>query len=429
MTLLEKQPLPPLGAPVPSTWPAKAVLVFAALLSIGILNTSTRVERRHTPLIGTVTWSLQCERPGQECGQIVVPKDYLNPSSGSATIFISRVRATQTKKGTVFVNPGGPGVPGTWGASPGLAQYLANEWDIVGFDPRGIHRTIPQVKCFPNSSYALFKANTVLEQSFTLPFSSKDGSADPTAEIEVALERQMREFVALKKAEAAMCAENVGEDLKYMGTTTVVRDLAFMADVLDGEGSKINLFTGSYGSIIGAYLVNMLPDRAGRVVIDGIVDPMSWSSEPAHKWPANWLASTEKTYRFFLEMCAAAGPLGCPIAQHTSDTPVVLEERLEEFFDSLARAPMPVIGLGKARAGYLTSGAARALVLMYLEQPTQWSSAAHAIGSAIAGNGTLLHNFLVAPRHSNSPYHDLARSGVTCADQPAADSHNLPTSG
>jgi hypothetical protein len=67
-----------------------------------------------------------------------------------------------------------------------------------------------------------------------------------------------------------------------------------------------------------------LPSRAGFVVIDGIVDPVNWSSEsfmlasyyrsevlaePSHKWPINWLASTEKTYRFYLETCSRVSTL------------------------------------------------------------------------------------------------------------------------
>jgi hypothetical protein len=36
-----------------------------------------------------------------------------------------------------------------------------------------------------------------------------------------------------------VCQKTVGEDLRYMGTSTVVRDIAFMTDVLEGVGADM----------------------------------------------------------------------------------------------------------------------------------------------------------------------------------------------
>ncbi|KAJ7935989.1 hypothetical protein B0H13DRAFT_2304056 [Mycena leptocephala] len=381
------------------------------------------ISRKKVPQVGTVMWDDHCDVPGQECGSIIVPKDYFDPSAGTASISIARVKATRPTKGTLFLNAGGPGNPSARGASPGLAAYLGNEWDVLGFDPRGIHRTAPQVKCFASTDeYDLFNANTVLEQGFTVP--SISNLSDRS--VEAALVTQSREFIALKQAQAQICAKTMGDELRYMGSATVVRDMAFMADVFDGEGAKINFFSGSYGSILGMYLVNMLPERAGYVVIDGIVDPENWSTEPSHKWTANWLVSTEQTYRFFLKTCVKAGPLRCPITQHAGESYTQLEQRLEAFFDAVAVAPMPV-PFAK-RPGYLTSGAARGLLLMYLEQPTQWSEAAHAFAAALTGDGAPLLDVLLTPGHGSSPYHDLARSAVTCLDSPPPSSlRDVPT--
>ncbi|KAJ6552931.1 TAP-like protein-domain-containing protein [Mycena capillaripes] len=401
-------------------------VLFFSLLALhagyGGLNIPC-ISRTGDPRIGTVTWGGECDAPGQECGHIIVPKDYFDPSAGTASISVARVKATRPKKGTLFLNSGGPGNAGTRAASVGLAAYLGNEWDILGFDPRGIHLTAPAVRCFANTpEFELFKANTVLEQGFTVP--SIANLSDPA--LEAALGTQSREFIALKKAQGQICGKNMGDDLRYMGSATVVRDMAFMADVFDGEGAKINLMTGSYGAILGAYLVNMLPERAGHVVIDGIVDPVNWSSEPSHKWTANWLSSTEKTYTFFLETCAEAGPTRCPISQYAGESYTELEQRLENFFDALAVAPMPVPFA--LRPGFLTSGAARGLLLMYLEQPREWSDAAHAFAAALAGNGAALLNKLLTPGHDSSPNHDLARSAVTCLDSPHPSSaHDIPT--
>jgi hypothetical protein len=125
---------------------------------------------------------------------------------------------------------------------------LGDDYDLIGFDPRGIGRTTfvlspnhfanatyhymhsPTVKCFPDyMGKVLLETNTVLETSFTV---HSNLSAPSTYEHLVA---QEREFLAVKKAEAEMCARNMGPELAYMGTANVVRDMDFMTKVLEGE--------------------------------------------------------------------------------------------------------------------------------------------------------------------------------------------------
>ncbi|KAJ6535074.1 hypothetical protein B0H19DRAFT_437616 [Mycena capillaripes] len=425
---------------------AACLLIFAAHgyrnAGPGCMSGSGRQDRK----VGSVKWSPASEcAPGTQCGSVIVPKDYFDASAGTASIAIARFKATKSsKKGTVFLNPGGPGGSGTRLASKDFADLIGEDWDLLGFDPRGINKTEsvlflsrlcngwmnqhhfcsrPQVACFNSASdFNFFVANTVLQQGFTV--SSSRNLSDPA--IEAQLVEQSREFLALKKSQAELCAKNMGDELRYMGTATVVRDMDFMARLFDGEDAKINFWGGSYGSILGAYLVNMLPDRAGFVVIDGIADPVNWSTEPSHKWPINWLASTEKTYRFYLETCSHAGPEACPLAQYTDEPYEEIEARIESFFDELAVTPLPVPFA--FRPGFLTSGAARALLLMYLERPPQWADSALALSQAMAGNGTLLFNKLSTPRPTSTPHYDLARLGVTCIDSPPPRSpKEIPT--
>ncbi|KAJ7032679.1 hypothetical protein C8F04DRAFT_1040285 [Mycena alexandri] len=394
------------------------ICATAFLLALGLYHyqkpfCNSRIE--HGREIGSVKWSPAAEcNPGTECGSVIVPKDYFDPSAGTVSVAIARLKATKLpKKGTVFLNPGGPGGSGTRLANQSFVDLIGEDWDLLGFDPRGINKTSPQVQCFNSSSdFNFFVANTVLQQGFTV--ASSTNLSNPA--IEAHLVEQAREFMALKKSQADLCAKNMGDELKYMGTATVVRDMDFMTKILDGEDAKINYWGASYGSILGAYLVNMLPDRVGFVVIDGIADPVNWSTEPSHKWPINWLASTEKTYRFYLETCSRAGTEACPLTHYADEPHDEIEARLEYFFDQLAFAPLPVPFA--VRPGFLTSGAARALLLMYLERPPQWSESALAFSQAMAGNGTLLFNKLATPRAEPTPHYDLARLGVTCVDSP-----------
>jgi hypothetical protein len=225
--------------------------------------------------------------------------------------------------------PGGSGVEFITAAAFELHQIIGPDWDLLGFDPRGIGRTLyvsssrsrhpsfiyirsPLTKCFPNANTeSLLYENTVLHQGWTVLNTTH--VTDPLNKI--ALTTQARQFLAINEAQAQLCYENMDvEDLKYMGTTTVVRDIDFMTRVLDGPEAKMyepfhswrccsaadnscpsHFWGASYGTIIGAYLVNMwvklatahvlaytldrLPSRIGRAVIDGVVDPIVWASK------------------------------------------------------------------------------------------------------------------------------------------------------
>lgn len=110
-------------------------------------------------------------------------------------------------------------------------------YDTIGFDPRGIRSTLPLVNCFGSAlNYELFKAGTVLERGFDL-------APDPTSdEGKLHLLDQHRQLLALQEAEFNVCAETMGDELRYMGTSTVVRDIAEIVRVLDGPEARINFF-------------------------------------------------------------------------------------------------------------------------------------------------------------------------------------------
>ena len=46
-----------------------------------------------------------------------------------------------------------------------------------------------------------------------------------------------RDATALYQAQFAICKQTMGDLLKYMGTSTVVRDIDFMTTLLDGENA------------------------------------------------------------------------------------------------------------------------------------------------------------------------------------------------
>lgn len=88
----------------------------------------------------------------------------------------------------------------------------------------------PRVDCFGSTeSRAAFMRNTVLDRSFDLGPNLTDPSLREN------LLRQQKEADALYQAQFEICGKAMGEQLRYMGTTTVVRDIDFMTTVLEGE--------------------------------------------------------------------------------------------------------------------------------------------------------------------------------------------------
>ncbi len=192
-----------------------------------------------------VQWRTCAER--YQCASIVAPLDYANPSAQAITLALARKPATATPKlGTLFINPGGPGASGrnmvTFFASKGLEQY-----DIVGWDPRGTNASTP-VRCFDDSR--------------TDAYNQLDSSPDDDAETNALLVGTY-EF-------AKSCWEHSGELLEHISTIDTARDLDLMRGLVGDD--KLSYLGYSYGTQIGAVYADLFPQRVGRLVLDAAVD-------------------------------------------------------------------------------------------------------------------------------------------------------------
>lgn len=115
--------------------------------------------------------------------------------------------------------------------------------------------------------------------------------------------RQVAWFNASIKSLATKCGERTGDALAFLGTEFVARDLETMTTVIEGPHASINcmyykfiiglgnlhvslaVWGFSYGTVIGQYLVKTISaERIGRVIIDGVVDPISWSNYANNKF-------------------------------------------------------------------------------------------------------------------------------------------------
>ena len=90
-----------------------------------------------------------------ECATLTVPLDYGDPTGETIDLnLLKRPADDQDRKvGSLLVNPGGPGVPGTSEAEQAsfyFRQPLLTYYDIVGFDPRGTGASDP-VDCLSDA--------------------------------------------------------------------------------------------------------------------------------------------------------------------------------------------------------------------------------------------------------------------------------------
>jgi hypothetical protein len=128
-----------------------------------------------------------------------------------------------------------------------IHSLVGGRYDVISWDPRGIGRTVPKVNCYGSfAEQRVALANTVMERTWTVP---PDPWSDGGREM---LVQQQREALAIFETQASICGEKMGaEVLKYMGTTTLIKDIEYLKNALDGEDALINFHGGSYGTIVG----------------------------------------------------------------------------------------------------------------------------------------------------------------------------------
>ncbi len=111
---------------------------------------------------GPVSWG-PCSEPGlqeagAECGYVSVPLNYSDPGGTQIKLAVSRIEHTSSDyQGVIVTNPGGPGGEGlnlNTFLIPVLQQEgftgAADDYDWIGFDPRGVGSSIPAISCEPN---------------------------------------------------------------------------------------------------------------------------------------------------------------------------------------------------------------------------------------------------------------------------------------
>ncbi|MFE7765278.1 alpha/beta hydrolase [Streptomyces sp. NPDC057438] len=223
--------------------------------------------------------------PKLQCASLKVPLDHGKPNGRKITLALSRVPHTAKKyQGPLLVNPGGPGGSGLTLAgfvASSLPKKVAAQYDVIGFDPRGVGASKPALNCRPGH-FAAVRPDSV--------------PSTPKAE---------RANLARAKAFAKACAKKYADVLPYIDTVSAAKDLDAIRAALGAK--KINYFGYSYGTYLGAVYAKLFPHRVRRAVLDSVVDPTGvWydgnlqqdrAFNDRHRALMAWIARHHGTYR------------------------------------------------------------------------------------------------------------------------------------
>ena len=101
----------------------------------------------------------------RDCTMLNVPLNYSQPNGRHISLALDMIPATapvSQQQGILLVNPGGPGGSGLSlpaELAEGLSPGVARDYDIIGFDPRGVGSSVPELSCDP-SFFSAARART-----------------------------------------------------------------------------------------------------------------------------------------------------------------------------------------------------------------------------------------------------------------------------
>ena len=198
---------------------------------------------------------------GLQCAEASAPLSYDDPAAGEISLALVRHVATGNDRiGSLLVNPGGPGGSGYDFVADSLDyatdKKLQASFDIVGFDPRGVGRS-SAVSCYDSAEMD--------EYLYGLTEAKRGTDA------------WIAELAASSDAFAAACADETGPLLGTVDTQSAARDLDLLRAAL-GD-TELNFLGYSYGTFLGAIYAELFPEKVGRFVLDGAVDPSTSNFE------------------------------------------------------------------------------------------------------------------------------------------------------
>lgn len=336
-----------------------------------------------------ISWE-KCDDPKYskaQCATVEVPLKWNEPDGKTISLLITKLEASGEKKGSLLMNPGGPGGSG----NQSVAQYgsetttekLRQNYDLIGFDPRGV-KDSAGIECLDDKGTDEYVSTTFSD--------TEAGSKDAEG--------------AWKKVTKA-CKENSGDLLQDLDTYSAARDMDVIRQAVGSK--KLDYLGYSYGTYLGATYAELYPKRTGKMVLDGAVDPSLTADEVA----AGQAAGFEESVTSFVKWCQEGGTQKCPLKGS-------VEDGKKQIRDFLAEANKNPVKTSSDRE--LTGALALTGVLTPMYGNENWEFLAMALDQAFQGNGDLLLMFadLANERNSDGTFESngsYAISAVNCLDR------------
>ena len=305
------------------------------------------------PVLEQVTSWSDCES-GFECAVIAAPLDWTKDTGEFIEIALTRNAAAKDLP-VLLVNPGGPGVSGVKWLKEGYesigTQSLRSKFQLVGFDPRGTGAS-NGVQCLD----AELKDQLYYGQS-EFPFGST----------------QDLEWSTKLLSEFAQSCQKVGFDTGYFTTQQAARDLELIRSLLGSQ--QLDYLGYSYGTELGSVYAALFPDKVGRMVLDGAIDPQTTEGENL----IGQIAGFDNALRQYLADCLTQS--GCPFTGTVDDgIAKIASFLLERESKTLTTQVDRELGLNAAISGIIAA----------LYSKDSWQYLSQAFVEAFKGDGTTM---------------------------------------
>ncbi len=282
---------------------------------------------------------------GVECADFIVPISAVDPTLGTTRLAIARRKSlAKPRLGVLFVNPGGPGgsavqLVKTFNRilKDGIEGANTDQFDIIGFDPRGVGAS-QRIQC-----------SSKLSDIGLNPFTTAK-TPEERAELSVRWSKS--------------CAEKTGPLFGNAGTIDAADDMERLRIVL-GE-TQISYLGFSYGTVLGSVYAARYGSRVRAMVLDAAVDPTTYGST----YLLNRAASVESRLRDFSNACA--GSSGCLLSSAGSTADSIAKQ----ITDVLAKVETGTPG-GNDRSDQVQF--TRSYLVSVLEEQATWPEAASII--------------------------------------------------
>ncbi|KAJ3318613.1 hypothetical protein HDV06_007138 [Boothiomyces sp. JEL0866] len=333
------------------------------------------------------------------CTQLLVPLDHKNQDSRKISIPLIKYKSKNSKS-QVLVNPGGPGDSGVESVRTSgetLSKLAGDDYDIIGFDPRGVGNAIPVI-CGTSEKQVESEFGTFFDY---VPFLPNNPSTP-----------DIQRFSAFAQIFGMDCKKYNDDTLGFVSTPNTARDMDLIRQAL---GMKYLNFIGlSYGTFLGNVYANLFPDKVGKIVLDGVVNPAYYTGDFFNF--LDGLKDADKVLDQFYQSCD--GSPKCPLKIPGKSTKQVVSE-LET---QLERGPMFTQNNGNAHYAFnLDMLHSTLLQLMYT--PSKWPNLASAVQKASAGNVTDLFEMEYSLLYNSSFWVESlfmpqlqSASAILCAD-------------